>query len=676
LSLRMATTRVDISSHQRHTSALVAALVAGLSVAMLFCARPCGAQGGILGNYRITAVPNPRSVAADGKTAARIRIEVRDTNGQPAPDGTKVVVSTDLGYVGESEFDRTKALTVETASGFAMVFASSDTAGLATIRISVGASRSNNVYLEFRPEGQEAGPELRVVQVDGTWVGYSVDLNIIEARDHALVGYGGMTVSEADIVQLDVDTMDLRAEPAIVTRDDQEISGQNLFFQVYSKRGALRQFTDDGIEQVGFDLYSLEAQSLDWDLPYNAFDFLPAVGETWLVADSITLFVGEKIVLRNADVYVGGDKVMSLPPYWVLAMPGYTGASHSQILGVNSAGGLAVDLPFFYRVTGTRTGAVELRRGAPSGSVIAREGWGLGLREEYHTQNAEGELVLAGLPRSDWGMEWRDTRQVFGGALGDFSVGWPDHHSIFADANIFDYGSSYRSNVRAYYHRPEYAATTYGLFADWLTSPRRLPTGSNNTYRLGLSLGAYHSSKENRGLIFDNELYGKMDLGAWRLASQTWLAFDVDNIYSWDTADYSANSAQAQLTLERGFGRNVTMFVDYFAEYGSGDAYHQGWHEGLGLNGWASFERWSAYLRGNWDLTDNSTLASADVSYYLNNRWRLVLLGTHYDFEETSYDDVELGIGWKVLQGRELGLRWSHEEGRFSVELGNLTSSF
>jgi len=672
----MATIGTHILGHQRRSWALVAVLVVGLSGAMLICPAPAVAQGGRLGNYRITAVPNPRSVPADGKTAARIRIEVRDTDGGPAPDGTKVVVSTDLGYVGESEFDRTKALTVEITSGFVMVFATSSTPGLATIKISVGASRSNNVYLEFRPEGQAAGPELRVVEIDGGWIGYLVDLNIIEARDCASVKFGGMSISNADIVQLDVGNMDLRAQPATITRDEQKLAGEGLFFQFYSKRGALQQFTDAGLQQVGFDLYNLEARSLDWDIPSNTFGLLPVAGETWLVADRITLFVGEKIVLHDADVYVGSDKVMSLPAYWVLSMPGYTGASHSQILGISSDGGLAIDLPFFYSVTDTRTGAVEVRRGAQSGSVIAREGWGLGLREEYRTQGAEGEIVLAGLPRSDWGMEWRDTREVFGGMLGDFSVGWPDHHSFFADANLFDYGSSYRSNIRAYYRRPNYGGTAYGLFADWLTSPRRLPTGSNNTYRLGLSLGTHYASEGDSGLIFDNELYSKVDLGAWRIAPETWLAFDVDDIYSWDTAGYSANSAQARLTLERGFGRNVTMFVDYFAEYGSGDAYRHGWHEGLGLDTWASFNRWDAYLRSNWDLTDDSILASLDLSYYLNNRWRLVLFGTHYDFDDTGYDDVELGVGWKILQGREIGLRWSHEEGRLSVELGNLTSSF
>ena len=118
------------------------------------------------------------------------------------------------------------------------------------------------------------------------------------------------------------------------------------------------------------------------------------------------------------------------------------------------------------------------------------------------------------------------------------------------------------------------------------------------------------------------------------------------------------------------------MFVDYFAEYSTGDVYYQGWHEGLGLDTWASFDRWDAYLRSNWDFTDDSTLASLDLSYYLSNRWRMVLLGTYYDFQYTSYNDVEIGMGWKVLQGQEIGLRWSHDEGCLSLEFGNLRSSF
>ncbi len=287
----MATIRTDILGHRRRSWALVAVLIVGLTGVMLVCPETVMAQGGRLGNYQITAVPNPRSVPADGKTAARIRIEVRDNSGRPAPDGTKVVVSTDLGHVGESEFDRTSAVTVETTAGFAMVFATSDTPGLATIRASVGTSRSNNVYLEFRPEGQAAGPELRVVN------------------------------SGADIVQLDVANMVLRAQPATITRDEQQLTGENLFFQFNAKRGAVQQLTDAGLQQVGFDIYNVKARPLDWDLPNNPFRLLPVVGDTWLIADSITLFVGEKIVLRHAAVYVGSDKVASLPPYLCPVIP-------------------------------------------------------------------------------------------------------------------------------------------------------------------------------------------------------------------------------------------------------------------------------------------------------------------------------------------------------------------
>ena len=153
----MALTRTDILRHQRRRSVLVAVVMVGLCGAILIPAGPCAAQGGRLGDYRITAVANPRSVPADGKSAARIRIDVTDSQGRPAPDDTDVVVTTDLGRLGESDFERSKAVTVKTSAGFAIVLATSDTPGLATVRIRVGASGSNNVYLEFRPEGEEAG---------------------------------------------------------------------------------------------------------------------------------------------------------------------------------------------------------------------------------------------------------------------------------------------------------------------------------------------------------------------------------------------------------------------------------------------------------------------------------------------------------------------------------------
>ncbi len=662
--------------HQRRMSALVAMLMAVLGLASPISVSHCVAQGGRLGAFQITTTANPRSVPADGKSAARIHIDVRDTNGNPAPDSTSVLVTTTLGKLGESGFGERPVLTVKTTSGYAIVFATSNTPGSAVVEISVGTSHSEDVHIEFRREGEEAVRAMRVIKINGGWVGYSVELNIIEARDGASVQFGGMTVSGADILQVDVNRMDLRAQPATVTRADKQMRGESLFFQLYTKRGALWQFTDAGQKKVSFDLCSMESRPVDSDLPADAFDFLDADSPTWLVARSITLFMDEKIVLRHARVYVDGQSAMRLSPYWILALPGYSGASNSQMVGLSSSGGLSVNLPLFYRVTDNTTGAIEIQRGAQSGSVVAREGWSLGLREEYRGNEVAGELVLSGLPRSDWGARWHDTRRVFGGALGDFSVSSPDHHSLFVDANVFNYQGSYRNNVRSYYRRPRGSASTYGLSSDWLTSPRRMRTGVDDTFRLGTSVGVRHDSFVKSGMIFDNELYANLDFGAWRLGPQTWLAWDIDNIYSWDTADYSANSARSGLTLEKSFGNNVTTFVDYIAEYGTGDAYRKGWWQGLDLTTWAGMGRWDVYLRGSWDLTDDSTWGSLDIVNYLSDRWRLLFLGTHYKFGDTKYDDIQLGLGWKFWQELEIGLRWSREEDQLGVEFGGVTSTF
>ena len=97
---------------------------------------------------------------------------------------------------------------------------------------------------------------------------------------------------------------------------------------------------------------------------------------------------------------------------------------------------------------------------------------------------------------------------------------------------------------------------------------------------------------------------------------------------------------------------------------------------GAGYEYLADLGRWHAYFMGSWDLTDDGTLAYLDLIYYLSDSWRVVALGTHYKYEDISFDDIELGVGWRVWQDREIGLRWSRDTGRVALELGDLTSPF
>lgn len=636
----------------------------------------CQAQGARFGRVGIIyVVVTPQRVPADGQTRARIRVEVRDAQGHHPPDGTAVIMHTDLGLLSEGKTQKSVYLTVRTSGGFARAFATSDTPGTAIVTINVQDSR-NFGRVEFLPKGEVAAPEARVIDIRGGWVGYSLDLNMVEARDEATVRYGGMTIEADDILQLDIEQMILKTEPTVVKRGSQELAGEDLYFDVRRKRGALHRFGDEGLERVFFDIYNLTPREFDWELPHDAFRFNDSYAQIWLVADSISVFIGEKIVLRHATVYIDGEKAMSLLPYWIIAMPGYTGASNTQILGLSSDGGLAVNFPLFYRVTEQATGAVEIQKGARAGSVIAAQGWSLGLREEYRSGDVEGSVVVGGLPRSNWGVEWSDRRRVFGDAFGDFRIGWPDHRNVFADANIYDYRDGYSFNVRGYYDALRTAPDSYGVEADWLTSSRPLSTDRRDTFRLGTSLGLRHRAGEKAGLTFSNELYGGLDFHSWRLGRQAWLTPAVSNVYYWDTADYSSNNARGSLRLRKYFGDSVDLYLDYSTEYASGDAYHQGWRQVLSTDVRAYANKWATYLNASWDLTDDSTYGYLAFDYYLSDRWRLGLLGTYYKFEEAEFDDIELEAGWRIWQDREIGLRYSQDTSKFSLELTGLRGAF
>lgn len=649
-----------------------------LFLAVIGSGHNCQAQGPRLGRARIIITVNRQRVPADGQAHAQIRVELRDAQGNHLPDGTEVVMDiTPPARLGESRTDKRPSLTVRTSRGFAIAFATSDAPGTAKITCRMQAS-SNFVYVEFVPEGEIISAEARIIDIRGGWVGYSMDRNIVEARDEAMVSYGGMTVAGGDILQLDIDQMILKAEPAVVKRGDEQLSGEDLYFDLRIKRGALRRFGETGEgepEIVFFDMYNLVPREFDWELPYDAFRPTRFESDTWLVANSISVHVGEKIVLRHAKMYVGAQKAMSLLPYWIIPLPGYTGAASTRVLDLTSDGGLAVNFPYFYRVTDRATGAVEIQRGARAGSVIARRGWSLGLREEYRSGDVQGTVTIGGLPHSDWGLEWRDSRTVFGSGLADFSIGWPDHHNVFMDANVYQYRGSYRFNLRGFYDGLRSVSDSYGLECDWLTSPRPLSSDRRDTFRLGTSLGVRHNG-ETSGLTLRNELYGAVNPHAWRLGRRTWLTPSVSNVYAWDTADFSANSARGGLRWQHDFSDSAYMDLDYSAEYAAGDAYRDGWRQIVSTDLRVFSPRWHAYLNGSWDLTDSDVYGFLQFDYDLNDRWQVGLRGTYYKFDDTKFDDIELLAGRRVWQGQVIGLRYSQDTGKFSIELGGLGTTF
>lgn len=630
---------------------------------------PALGQGARSGSLRITLRANPETVPADGKSVSRIHIEVRDGTNRPAPDGTPVFVRVDTGLLSLPDADRQQSIAGTTTGGYLTVHCSSETPGAATITASAQDSR-NEVIVYFVAEGEAVQARARVVNLRGGWVAYCPELELIQARDGARAVIGPLTFEAADGLELRMSDHTMRGWGARIVRKDEELQGADFFYDLIRQRGVLRRFSDLGIERVAFSVYSLREAALTWEPPPDAFRRDEREGDTWLVARSCRYFIGQKVALERAKLYAGPQKVLSFPPHWVIGLPGYTGASNTQVLGASSDGGLAVDLPVFYRVTDDWAGSLRLQRGVAGSSFVARDGWSLGIAEEYNTGEAKGVIEAGGLLKDDWGLVWRDERDVFGDSQGFFTVAWPDHRNLFADAAIYRYGSAHRFNFRAQYDRPEWAGDSYHFAADWLTNPRLLTPRAS--HRLGASLGLRRLSFEQDRWTFANELYGALDMDPWRIHDNATLTPSFTNVYSWDTGGFNLNSARARLRADAKLGRRGNLGVSYSLGHRSGDTSRPGINQSLGLNlSLLGTRDWNAYGSGTWDMVNGDNYAYVAASRRLTPRWRVGLIATHYDFSETRYNDLELEVS-RAIANRELGLRYSVDRRRVWLEFGGL----
>ncbi len=634
----------------------------------------CGwgwAQGPRLDGVRLNLWPSPRALPADGVTAATVRAELRDARGAAVPDGTRVVFRIDGGQLSLGGDERRQAVTTTTVGGSATVYATSTTPGVATILAELTSGQGRNqTTVVFVEEGGSLLGEGRVAHVRGGWVGYAVDLGIVEARDGAEVELGPIRITADDVLQIRVMTMELRATSARVQVGDRYLTADELSCNLLAGQGVLRRLTEEGVVCRYFDCFALTEREPESEVTGEMLRLFPADAGAWAVADGVSIYPQEKVVLRGATLYAGEKKVLDLPRYWIIAMPGYSGTTHSGLLGVSSDGGLAVDFPYFYRVTETQTGAIKIQRGASAGSVIAREDWSLALEEAYDTGQVEGSVSLVGLPHNDWGFEWRDQRRLGRQRDGYFTAYSPDHESWYFDANVYQWSGNDRLNLTASVQFPQNEGASYAAGGDWLSTNR--PLGMwNASYRIGTAVGVRHAEGLDEGLVGQHQVYGALDFPTHHLGERASLRPSLSNLFTWDTSGYRQNSLRGELTLREVVSSDVSAWLSYQAQLTSGDN-ADGYEHLVNLDLRAYHgANWSSYLTGTYDLTDTDLYTFGLVDWYLGPDWRVALAGTYYQVGDGDYDDFEVTVA-RRLGPTEIGLRWSEESGRIAIEVGDL----
>lgn len=649
---------------------LIAAALSTIAVGL----PPLHAQTVRFGQSRIVVDTNPSRVVADGQTFSRIRVEVRGRDDRPVPDGTPIQIATDLGDLTNDLATRKPAMTVMTEGGYAQVLLTSEEPGTATVRAQYGDSY-NQALVEFVPLGEVGERDSTVVHVTGQYVGYCSDLNLIEART-AELRYRGL-VLEADQLQVNPQTLIAKAYVAKLRRRQAEVECEDVYLDLTSMKGVYRRFGDLGPERVNFNAFTLKALDEEPELPEDAFRFDDREGRIWMAARSAAIFPGQKIVLRNASLYVDRHKIMTYPPYWVIAFEGYQGSSNTQFLEFSSYGGLAVDFPIFFSVTDTSTGAIKIQKGAANGSVMARSAWTLAFEQTYEQpgQEARGVFLIDGLPSSTWGVHFRDSRKIMGGADSDLSIAWPDHKSLFTDYSVYQYGRAGHLGVRTHADRAgETGEWSYGLNADFLSTS--IPWGGDTQFRWGTGLQAGRDPWVDEGFVFEHRVSTYLDFDGWRPSMSTSLVPSLSNVFAWDTENRHSNVARAQVTLNQRVSRGVNLNLRYSLEHRSGESRYSaftaqnGINQQLNLNlsAYAS-RRWDAFLNSSYGITDDSLYAFGAFSYRPWTKWRLGVVGSYYKFSDVAFDDVEVSFN-RQIGNREVGLRWSKADNRVSLQVG------
>jgi hypothetical protein len=456
-----------------------------------------------------------------------------------------------------------------------------------------------------------------------------------------------------------------------------EVECEDVYLDLNSMKGVYRRFGDLGPERVSFNAFTLKPLEEEVKIPEDAFRFDDREGRIWMAARSAAVFPGQKIVLRNASLYVDRHKIMTYPPYWVIAFEGYQGSSNTQFLQFSSQGGLAIDFPFFFSVTDTSTGAVKIQKGASYGSVMARSAWTLALETTYEQpgQEASGVFVIEGLPSKTWGAHFRDSRKVLGGADSSLSIAWPDHKSLFTDYSVYSYGSSGHLGVRTHADKAgDSGEWSYGLNADYLSTS--IPWGGDTRFRWGTGLQAGRDPWVDDGFVVEHRMSSYLDFGGWRPGTSTSLVPAVSDFFAWDSENRYTNVARAQLTLNQRLNRGVNLNLRYSLEHRSGESRYAALSNRNGINqqlnvnlsAYAS-RKWDAFLNGSYGITDDSLYAFGSVNYRPWRKWRLGVIGSYYKFSDVAFDDIEVSFN-REIGNREVGVRWSKADDRISLQFG------
>jgi hypothetical protein len=339
--------------------------------------------------FVLSADAVPACITADGKSYSQIAITVTNVDGTPAPDGTVVQVSTTAGNVTTTAYAgggrATAILTSTTSPEVAIVNCSAG-----------GTSASTQVEFSSLPGGGTLGP--KIIRMEGKSLAYSVDRDVVLASDGVYIEYNGLEV-QASSAQISEPMGTIRAQGEVKIRSgDQELTADALAYDLRTDRCRL---LTAGVVLTGpaNSLFKSDKLRKSDASALGSNEFAPLTADStksWIIAKKLAVFPRDRIQFTHASLYLGNTRVVNVP-YYVYDYNNRN-ALMDQIRYTQYEGFVA-DIPMYYRVTDSGSGALKLRyaqKGSDYGGYShPRKGPSLGIEQTYSMgDRGEGRVFL------------------------------------------------------------------------------------------------------------------------------------------------------------------------------------------------------------------------------------------------------------------------------------------
>ena len=554
--------------------------------------------------------------------------------------------------------------------------------GIAEITAYAPGAVSNVVSVEFTddPEATFEGNNYMLITGKG-YLAYSATDKVIEAQGKdggAHLTFRNFELT-ADRLRLECnDHANIRASGNVTFRRGKNVvHGLKLNFSLAGNEGQAIAENDGKLQSVKVGGAHLTLMPDPLPAPSSRYTFPDLQVKLVINANSITYFPGDRLQFHRARFFQDQAKILELPYYELALNSEQLFSDHFISVGTR---GLGLDLPFYYNLTPTNSGIIDLHHGQQVGRSFfsTNAGFGVDVMQGYSAQGDkrfEGAYGFTNLLSGDWDFRWQHSQLFGSNTQTSMYLDFPHHDSFFANTNVSQQTKTlrYGLNVSESQAFTSDQSNTFHNDVYVETQPHRLLNSHDLNYVVSTSYSTSRFSSHDPLAIPFRDTSEQVSFRAYsrpfKIDTRTNLTSSFSAGQLWDGPTNTGILGLATISLDHTLsgGGAINLTYDFatrpqhILETGGKHRVSLTYnvtnnkHVQLALFG-------STYL----DASDSSILA--DAAYRLNKDWRILTQATIQRAQGQTYKDLEFTLGRRI-GARELELTYSTYNKRISFDL-------